>query len=255
MKIRLSPRAVARITAIAAALAVASPMLAQLPSAASLMARHDSLIGGRTLLEARQSIRIAGSLNIPMAGIEAPFEILKRKPNSYFFRSSLGAVGEMHQGFDGTTAWAIAPGQPPMVLDGEMKEQVTKQADFYADLHDSSRFTAAETVGEVDFEGRRVHEVRITRPDGSQVTEYFDVVTGLSAGGVSSAGGARQVSVFTDYRQFDGFRFATRIVQRNPQYEVILSITTVEFDTVDSAAVALPEPVKALVKPPATTQP
>ena len=240
---------------IVAALAVIPPAHAQSPSAASLMARHDSLIGGRTLLEARQSIRIVGSLNIPLAGIEAPFEILKRKPNSYFFRSSVGAVGEMHQGFDGTTAWAIAPGQPPMLLEGEMKQQVTRQADFYADLHDSSRFTAAETIGTTDFEGRRVHEVRITRPDGSRVTEYFDVETGLSAGGVSDAGGVRQVSVFSDYKDFNGFRFATRIVQRNPQYEVILSISAIEFDTVDSAAVALPESVRALVKPPAAPQP
>ncbi len=230
---------------------VAAPILAQAPSAATLMARHDSLIGGRSFLEARESVRIAGTLNIPMAGIEAPFEILKRKPNSYFFRSSLGPVGEMHQGFDGTTAWAIAPGQPPMVLDGEMKQQVTKQADFYADLHDSSRIATSETVGETDFEGRRVYEVRITRPDGSRVTEYFDVATGLSAGGVSSAGGVQQVSIFSDYKQFDGFRFATRIVQRNPQYEVILSISVIEFDTVDSAAVALPDAVKSLVKPPA----
>jgi hypothetical protein len=199
-------------------------------------------------------MRIVGEMTIPMAGIEAPFEILKRKPNAYYFRSSLGAIGEMHQGFDGTTAWAIAPGQPPMLLEGQMKSQVTKQADFFADLHDSSRFVRAETTGEVDFEGRRVYEVRLTRPDSSEVTEYFDVSTGLSAGGISSAesplgGAVQQVSIFTDYKEFDGFRFATRIVQRNPQFEVILSIRLVEFGTVDSAAVALPASVKPLVQP------
>lgn len=251
----MSARPAAVAFAVLLLVAGAAPnAVAQLPSAESLMARHDSLVGGRRLLEARESIRIVGEMTIPMAGIEAPFEILKRKPNAYYFRSSLGAIGEMHQGFDGTTAWAIAPGQPPMLLEGEMKAQVTKQADFYADLHDSSRFVRAVTVGEVDFEGRRVYEVRITRPDSSEVTEYFDVATGLSAGGVSSAdaptgGRVSQVSVYTDYREFDGFRFATRIVQRNPQFEIILSIRLVEFNTVDSAAVALPESVKPLVKP------
>jgi hypothetical protein len=251
----VTARHVAFVTILAATVALSPDRVAaQLPAAGALMARHDSLIGGRRLLDARESIRIIGEMTIPMAGIEAPFEILKRKPDAYFFRSSLGAIGEMQQGFDGTTAWAIAPGQPPMLLEGELKAQVTKQANFYADLHDSSRFVRAETVGETDFEGRRVFEVRITRPDSSQVTEYFDVATGLSAGGITSAesptgGRERQVSVYTDYREFDGFRFATRIVQRNPQFEVILSIRLVEFDTVEPAAVELPASVKPLVKP------
>ena len=39
-------------------------------------------------------------------------------------------------------------------------------------------------------------------------------------------------------------RFATRIVQRNPQYEMVLSISAIEFDNVDAAAVALPDAVK-----------
>lgn len=235
------------------ALLASTPAAAQLPRAQELMARHDSLIGGRMVLEQRESVRIVGVLNIPMAGIEAPFEILKRKPNSYFFRSSLGAMGEMQQGFDGTTAWALAPGQPPMILDGQSKDQIVTQADFYADLHDTTKYLTAETVGETDFEGKRVHEVRITRKNGSEVTEYFDKATGLSAGGVSSAdtptGKMLQTSIYTDYKEFDGLRFASRIVQRNPQYEVILSIQLVEFNKVEAAAVAVPESIKALIKP------
>jgi hypothetical protein len=245
---RMLAVALAALTALAPA-----PSAAQAPSAQALMARHDSLVGGRAVLEQRESIRIVGVLNIPMAGIEAPFEILKRKPNSYFFRSSLGAMGEMQQGFDGTTAWALAPGQAPMILDGQSRDQIVTQADFYADLHDTTKYAKAETVGETEFEGKRVFEVRITRKSGSEVTEYFDKATGLSAGGVSSAdtpmGKMLQTSVYTDYKEFDGLRFASRIVQRNPQYEVILSIQLVEFNRVEPAAVAVPESIKALVKP------
>jgi hypothetical protein len=226
---------------------------AQLPTPQALMARHDSLIGGRAVLGARESMRISGVLTIAMAQIESPFEILKRKPNSYLLRSSLGPLGELLQGFDGTTAWAIEPGGKPAILTGELREQVMRQADFYGDLHDTSRFRSATTVGETEFEGNRAYEVRLVRHDGSELTEYFDVATGLSAGGVttspSPAGSVRQVSVHTDYKDFDGYRVASRIVQRNPNFEVVLSITRIEFNTVDSASVALPESVKALVKP------
>lgn len=232
---------------------LAAPAAAQFPSPQQLMARHDSLIGGRAALESRESVRIVGTLSIPMAQIESPFEILKRPPNSYQLRSSLGPLGELRQGFDGTTAWAIAPGEPPAILTGEMREQVIRQADFFGDLHDTTKFKSATTAGEAEFEGRTVYEVRMVRYDGTELTEYFDKATGLSAGGITSSdtpgGKVRQVSIHSDYKAFDGYRVASRIVQRNPNFEVILTIQTVEFGTVDSASVALPDAVKALVKP------
>ncbi|MHB1298015.1 MAG: PepSY domain-containing protein [Gemmatimonadaceae bacterium] len=232
--------------------AQASPARA-LPTAESLLARHDSLVGGRSALESHESSRIVGALTIPLAGVEAPFEILRRRPNAYFFRSSLGQVGEVQQGFDGTTAWAIGPGQPPEILQGALREQVVTQADFFADFHDVTNIAAMQTVAEVEFEGRRCYEVKLRRLNGTELTEYFDAQTGLSAGGVTSADGpmgkVQQVSVYSDYREFRGIRFATRIVQRSPQYDIILTIHQVEFDTVDAAAVALPASVKALLDP------
>lgn len=244
---------VAALSLMAAAVGAQPAPARALPAAASLLARHDSLIGGRSALASHESSHIVGALTIPMAGIEAPFEILRRRPNSYLLRTSLGAVGEILQGFDGTTAWATGPGQPPQILDGALREQVVTQADFFADFHDLTKIASMQTVAEVEFEGRRCYEVRLRRLNGTEVTEYFDVRTGLSAGGVSTADGPlgkeKQVSVHSDYREFNGIQFATRIVQRNPQYDIILTIQQVEFDTVDSAAVALPASVKALLVP------
>lgn len=226
---------------------------AQLPTPQALMSRHDSLIGGRAVLESKESVRITGTLTIALAGIESPFEILKRKPDAYVLRSTLGPLGEVRQGFDGKTAWAVDPEGKATILTGELREQVIRQADFYGDLHDTTKFKTATTAGETEFEGKRVYEVRMTRHDGTLLTEYFDVRTGLSAGGVTTAdtptGPVRQVSIHTDYKQFAGYSVASRIVQRNPNFDVVLSITGVEFNTVDSLSVALPAMVKALMKP------
>lgn len=232
----------------------AAPLAGQsLPAAAALAARHDSLIGGRTMLETHQSIRMIGSFVIAAAGIDAPLEILKVRPNKYLFRTSLGQMGEILSGFDGTTAWAIQPGQAPMILDGEQSAQVAEQADFFGDLHDVAKYTSMETVDETEFEGRKVYKVKIVRKNGTVVHEYFDVETGLSAGGATTVqtamGPLEMVTVLSDYKEFGGMRSATRVVQRNPQFEVVLSLVSVEYDTIDSAAVQLPESVKALVKP------
>jgi hypothetical protein len=231
----------------------ASGLAAQsLPDAQALIARHDSLVGGRVALESRTSMRLMGTFTLAAAGIDAPLEILKRRPDQYLFRTSLGPMGDIQQGYDGATAWAVQPGQGAMLLTGEQGAQIAEQADFFADLHDLTRFTALETVRDTTFEGKRAFEVQLTRTDGNVMREFFDVVTGLSLGStvsVETPMGPRTATVtYADYRDFEGLRMATRIVQRNAQFEVVLTIVAVEFDRVTAEDVALPEAVKALIK-------
>ncbi len=230
------------------------PLAAQgLPSPQSLAARHDSLVGGRAALEGRRSIRMVGSFTIPDAGIEAPVEILKLRPNKYLFRSTLGPMGELLSGFDGKNAWAVQPGAGAMVMEGESARQLADQADFFGDLHDYSRFASVETIDESQFEGRRVHRVRMVRASGDTLMEFFDATTGLTAGSETSVdtpmGRVRTTSIVGDYKDFEGLKVATRIEQRNPQFRVVITITSVTFDSLDEAAVAPPESVKALIKP------
>jgi len=224
-----------------------------LPTPEALAARHDSLVGGRALLETKQSVRMLGTFTLAAAGIDAPLEILKVRPNKYLFRTNLGQMGEILSGYDGNVAWAIQPGQGPLVLTGDQAAQVAEQADFFGDLHDFARFTKSETEAEIVFQERPAYRVRFERRNGTIVHEYFDVETGLSLGGSttveSALGKLEMVTILSEYKEFGGVRVATRVVQQNPQFNVVLSIALVEYDTIDSTAVALPESVKALVKP------
>lgn len=222
----------------------------RLPQAAALAARHDSLVGGRAALEAIGSIRLIGTFSIPAAGIDAPVEILKRKPNQYLFRTSLGEVGEVLQGFDGDIAWSVQPGQEPRILSGPELERAREQADFFGDLHDLSRFSSVETVGETDFAGRRAWEVQMIRPSGDTLYEYFEVATGLSVGGAvltgNMTGRVRLLTILSEYQQYGGLLLATRVTQRAPDFETILLIQFVELDAVREEDVAVPPAVRAL---------
>jgi hypothetical protein len=224
-----------------------------LPTPRELAARHDSLIGGRAALDAHTSLRMIGSFTLPLAGIDAPFEILKVKPDQYLFRASLGPIGDLMSGYDGEHAWAIRPGQGATLLSGPEAAQLAEQANFFGDLHDLTKFSSVETVDVADFEGRPVYRVRMVRPGGEAVMEYFDVASGLSAGGMTSVelptGRLETISVIGDYKEFGGVRVATRMVQRNSQFEMILIIVAVEFDTIGDAAVDPPESVRILIKP------
>jgi hypothetical protein len=225
----------------------------ELPSPQQLAARHDSLIGGRLALEGHRSLKISGAFTIPDMGIDAPLEILKLRPKQYLLRVTLGPMGEILSGFDGKVAWAVQPGTGAMLLDGEMATQVSEQADFFGDLHDYTRFTSVTTLAETSFQGKRVHPVQMIRPSGDTLVEYFDIETGLSAGSRTAVstpmGRIESTSVVGDYKTFNGLTLATRIEQRNPQYRLIITIANVEFDTLDEAALAPPESVKALIKP------
>ncbi len=234
--------------------AVASTLGGQsLPTPHQLAARHDSLMGGRQALEAHKSVHVTGTFAIPAMGMDAPMEILKVKPNKLFTRTALGPAGEVLSGYDGKNAWAVQPGQAPMLLTGAQAEQLTEQADFYGSLPDYGKYAKVETLDESDFEGKRSYRVQLTRANGDVIHEYYEVATGLRIGGASSVetpqGKVDVKSIVSEYKEFGGVRFATKVITRNPQFEIILTITSVVFDTLDESAVAPPDAVKTLIKP------
>jgi len=240
---------------LASALVPVTELRAQeaLPTPEVLAARHDSLVGGRAALEGYRSMRMRGTLAVTAMGLEAPLEILKVKPDRYLFRAQLGPMGELLSGYDGEHAWAVQPGVGPTLVTGAEGQLIADQADFFADLHDLSRFEKVETVDRTTFEGRPTYRVRMTRPTGEVLTEYFDAETGLSAGIAASVTGPmgpmELVSVFQGYQRFGGVQRPTRTIQRNPQFETLLTITAIEFDGVSDEAVAMPAAVRALIPP------
>ncbi len=239
----------------AAALTLTQGVLAAqaLPTPQALAARHDSLVGARVVLEAHQSVRMVGSMQIEAVGIDAPLEILKRRPNQYLMRATLGPMGEMLTGYDGRNAWAVQPGAGATLITGDAATPIAEQANYFGDLHQYEKFSSTETLAETEFDGKRVHPVRLIRAGTDTLYEFFEVASGLSVGSRSAVstpmGRMETTSVVGEYRDFGGLKVATRIEQRLPQYSLVIRIREVEFDTVDEAAVAPPESVRALIKP------
>ena len=188
------------------------------PSASELIARHDSLVGGRAAFEGLTSMRLTGTFGVPMVGLEAPLEIVKVKPNRFLLRATLGPMGELLTGHDGTTAWSIQPGQGPRILQGAEAAMMASQADFFADLHDLNQFTSLTVLPTERFEGREAYPVRLVRRTGEVLTEYFDAATGLSAGvrtSVEGPQGAMEiVAVLADYQRFGALLLPTTRLQR-----------------------------------------
>lgn len=245
-----------RMAVLAALAILATPGLGlaqALPSAKELMDRHDAAIGGRAALEKHTSIHQSGSLSIAAAGIEATLDLYRARPSLFLQKIVIGPMGEVLQGYDGKTAWAMQGGQAT-VLDSSMTAQAKYNSDFFGNIHDMARYKSAETVELADFDGRKCYKVKIVRVAGGEGFEFFDGSTGLGAGTIASidspmGGKIEQTSVFGDYKDFGGVKIPTRITQKGAMGEVVITIKTMEFDNVDPAMFVLPEAVKALVKP------
>lgn len=241
----------ARPATPAAAAAAPSAKPAALPSAQVVIERYVKAIGGREAVLRHSSMKSTGTFEIPAAGIKADVESYAMKPNLMYVKINIPGMGEMLQGYDGTTAWAMDPNSGPRVLAGKELAQVVARADFTGELHDSASYSVMETVEQTTFEGRPAYKVHLVRKGGDESYEYFDTETALMLGSTStveSQMGTMQVTILRqDYKDQGGVLAPTTMIQRAAGAEIVIRAATVEWDTVSPEVFALPPQIKALV--------
>lgn len=246
---------VALVALVAASLVPAMAAAQALPDGKALVAKHVAVIGGREAMDKHTSLHQTGTFSMPAMGIEGPIHLYRAKPALLLQQITLGSFGEMMQGFDGTTAWAIQPMQGAVVMSGEQAAAVKQQADFFADFPDPSRYTTIETVALEDFEGRKCYRVKMIRVDGGgEAMQFFDAETGLAAGVTRSIENPQMgkidiTAVLSDYKDQGGVLMPTKMIQKTPQGDVVLTFTAYEWDKVEAKIFELPDAVKAMVKP------
>lgn len=236
----------------APAKAVAAKPAAGAPtSARQVIDAYIKAIGGREALLARKSSKAVMAMEIPAAGMKADMEIASMAPNKIHVKTTIPGLGEILSGFDGTTAWALDPMQGARVLSGKELEQARAQADFTGELRPDSLFSTMELVEKTDFEGRPAWKVRLVRKSGEEVREYYDAETSLLIGSQTTVetpmGAVEAVTLRQDYKQIGGMLVPSRSIQRANGQEFIITVVSIENDTVDPSVFALPEQIKALV--------
>jgi hypothetical protein len=209
-------------------------------------------IGGREAVLRHASLRAVGTFAMPAQGISGTVERVAARPDRFREKVAMSGVGEMQLGFDGSIGWMVTPMTGPMVLTGKQLEQLRRDAEFDAALHDPKGFTSLETVERVEFEGRPAYKLRALWTNGDEDFEFYDVDSGLLVGSIvmreSPLGAMKATNVMSDYRTFGGLQIPTRQVQRVLGTEQVVTITSVEFGGVDPATFAPPASVLALVK-------
>ena len=234
--------------------APASPAATQsaLPEAQTIIDRHVAAIGGKQALAARKSAHLVGSISVPANGMSGSVEVFAARPNKVLVKQSIAGVGEIAEGFDGTHAWSMNPMMGPMLASGDELKQRAQDADFDMALNMASRYTAMKTLEKTTFDGRECYKVSLTRKDGTEDIDYYDVATGLKAGSVntrkSPMGQITVTTTLSDYKKSGELMQPMTMKQSLQGIDMITTFTTVEYDKVDPAVFELPAQIKALIK-------
>lgn len=242
--------------AVVLTMLVAAPGVAQtsapLPPAKDLIAKFVTATNATSVMAKHQSVRTKGRFEVPAAGMSGDLEISQARPNKTVMRINISAIGQIEQGFDGTTAWSVNPMQGPRVLTGRELDAVREEASFGASSRQGPNVASAETIEKTEMNGEPCYKVKVVWKSGRETFDCYSVASGLliaSMGKQESPMGTIDVTnLISDYKDFGGQKVATRLTQQVMGNEQVLIITTVDYDAADPASFEMPAAIKALVE-------
>jgi hypothetical protein len=241
-----------RADAQAPAVPAAQQKPAPLPDARTIIDRHIEAVGGRNALRSYTSSYVRGRFSMPANGLSGPVEIFASAPNKTLMRMTMAGIGDLEEGFDGKVGWMLSPVTGPMLTEGAQLEQKKFDSEFFGDLKDASRYKVIETVERTTFDGRDVYKLRLVTSTGAEDIEFYDASTSLKAGAQMTRetpmGPITSTVTFGDYRKFGNLQHPATQKLSTMGIEQILTIESIEYDSVDPKVFELPEPIKALIK-------
>jgi hypothetical protein len=223
-----------------------------LPSARSIIDHHIQAVGGRKAILAHSSSHASGTVMITGSGLNGTFDVFSAKPDRSLLKISIGGIGEIAEGFDGTVAWSLSPMTGPMLNLGKELEQRKFDSDFYSELHDSVRYASIKTIEKTTFEGRPCYKISLVKKDGGEDFDFYDVATGLKAGAIvtreTPMGPVTQTQVQSDYKKFGDMLQPATVKSSAMGVQQVLTITALEYDAVALSVFEAPPQIKALIK-------
>jgi hypothetical protein len=223
-----------------------------LPAAREIVDRYVTAVGGEAALRKHTSWKAKGHFSVPASGLSGELEAYQA-PGRMFARINIPGIGELLRGYDGKVGWSINPLEGPRILDGPELAQTREELSRGATLRDSTVVASLQTLEKTTMNGEECWKVKVVWKSGRESVDCYSLKSSLliaTEGKTTTPMGEFQYTTdIHDYKQFGEVRIATRVVQRALGQEQVVTTETVEFGPVDASQFALPEPIKALVRP------
>jgi outer membrane lipoprotein-sorting protein len=145
------------------------------PTVEGLIEKNLEAKGGREKLEAVESARLTGTMN--MGGMEAPFVFEWKAPDRVRIEFTVQGMTGI-QAYNGETGWMVMPFMgktDPEKMSAEDTEQIKSDADFRGPLFDpEEKGYEVAYLGEEDVEGTPTYKLQVTKENGDVSTIYLD---------------------------------------------------------------------------------
>ena len=235
---------------IAGTIVSASAQAQQLPNAKDLHAKYVQAIGGPEAIKKHEQMHLVGEFSVPAQGLSGSFDLYTMLPGKLLTVVEIGGIGQMRQGYDGTTGWQLNPMMGAQLVTGKTLDSFKTQADLHAVLNPDKYIKSRETVEKTQFDGKDAYKVKVVTQGGDEYFEFFDVASGLEIGSIRTVEnpmGSLETTTYTsDYKMFDGQLMPTKQRQAAMGMEQILTVKSIEWKVADPTIFELPKEIKAL---------
>lgn len=247
---------------IAAVLLLAGLGQAQEPptlSAADILERYIAALGGREAFSRIQAVVMTGTLSgnnvldeldtgrAPSAAQQhGSFDSYWKAPGKRLNVRTVAGYGTSKLGFDGRQAWQQSPGAPAREITGEALKMIERGRALNPVLDWRSLYPRLESKGTKRIAGADCFVVRLVRPGGEAITDFFDTRTFLLVHSESfvhvGEHAIRREIDFSDYRQVGGVRWPFRIAHRDENGQSLAVTTNIRIDVpVDDSLFEMPK--------------
>ncbi len=208
------------------------PLSVKLPTVQEVLSKYVQAIGGRAANEKIKTRMIKGTVELAPMGIKGTVESYSSAPGKSYTKSNLQGIGEIVEGFDGTTAWSMNPLQGNRTKDGEELLQTKLINNFYREINLEKLYPKMEVKG-TEKVGDKETYVVVATPNGlAPETFYFDVKSGLLVRAdstlVSPEGKMPAKTFYEDVREIDGVKMPYKVRVVLPQFEIVTNVTEIK---------------------------
>lgn len=224
--------------------AIKAPPGDEAPTADALIDRYIEALGGEEAMRKHSSRTDKGNMTI--GDITGSMTVYSAAPNKRVGIFVAEGVGTITQGYNGEKGWEIGP-QGKRFLEGEALAERARTSDFHQALNLRANYDI-RVVGAETFDGKPAYRLGLKHkqaPVAGEQFMIFDAATGLLIGRVtgrqSAAGPVTLETVITDYKPFDGVLTPTKITTLVMGQQQVMTIDSVEFDTVPADAFDVPK--------------
>ncbi len=234
---RVMQAAVAAVMVMGAARAEA-----QMPTAQQVYDKFAQAVGGREAWVKVTGRTEKGTADITFAGISGAYERYSAQPNKMRMIIDL-SMAKIDQGFDGEKGW-MDQGMGVQRMPAEQEKQLAEPSANGAAFLDVTRYAKATVEGKETANGAECYKLAITTKSGQESMEYFDIATGLRVMTIAKTPMGEQKIMYQNYKEFEGKKVPTKVVQVTPQGDVVINIQTVTFGAPDAALFKAPDSIK-----------